>query len=65
MSAGDQGPCFRSHSISWSRVWALVKIQSENWLNAVMSRVSETAKRRTVTPRIRSAPSGYSFFQVT
>ena len=65
MSAGDHGPCRRSHSISCSCVCGLAKIQSEYWLKLVISRVSVTANRRTVTPRIRSVPSGYSFFQVT
>ena len=64
MRPGDHGPCCFSHSISSWRLWAWWKIQSEYLLNASRSRVFALAKRRTVTPRMRSTPSGYSFFHV-
>ena len=62
---GDHGPCCFSHSISSCGVCALLKIQSEYWLNCVdVAGLRSSAKRRTVTPRTRSAPSGYSFCHV-
>jgi hypothetical protein len=41
-----------------------LKIQSDSALNDVRSRVRVVGNRRTVTPLMRSVPSGYSFFQV-
>jgi hypothetical protein len=43
----------------------LLSIQPDSLLNDLDVARGALAKRRTVTPRTRSTPSGYSFCQVT